>query len=153
MTPDQQRKFNTTFGGVFVAAGVLAWMLAIYFAVKPNDPAPAPVVGLTTIDLQSCRTAWAQLGYLASATETDVNAYEALSDNPKEQLERATTAVLLCKLPLRSFCMGQGCERPGVSFAVRKQVELRVEAPAPDVGPVAAKGAASVPGTPAAIKK
>lgn len=130
MTPLQQRKFNTTLGGVFIAAGLLAWMLAIYFAVKPNEPAPAPVVGLVSIDTQSCRTAWSQLGYLATATNTDVSAYEALSADPKEQLERATTAILLCKLPLRNFCMGQGCERPGVSFTVRKAIELNLAIPA-----------------------
>jgi hypothetical protein len=145
MTPDQQRKFNTTFGGVFIGAGILAWMLAVYFAVKPNDPAPAPVVGLTTIDVKSCRTAWAQLGYLTTATNTDVSAYEALSDNPKEQLERASTAILACKLPLRSFCMGQGCERPGLSFMVRKPLDLKIDAPTAAEAPV---GAASVSAAP-----
>ena len=153
MTPQQQRRFNTTFGGVFVAAGLLAWMLAIYFAIKPNEKAPAPVIAAPTVDLQSCRAAWSQLGYLATATATDVTAYEALSADPKEQLDRATTAILLCKVPLRSFCMGQGCERPGLTFTVRKPLEAKHEQPVDSAAPASPATASPTPARPAPAAK
>ncbi len=122
MTPVQRRQFNTAFGGVFIGLGIIAWILTFYFAMTPNEPAPAPVIA-TSVDLQSCRTALAQLGYTATLNDHDVTAFEPLTANPKDQLERASTAALVCKLPVKSFCMGEGCEQPGLTLVVRKPVD------------------------------
>lgn len=123
MTPAQRRQFNTIFGGLFIGLGIIAWILTFYFAMTPNEPAPAPVLGAPSVDLQSCRTALAQLGYTATLKDHDVTAFEPLSANPKDQLERASTAALVCKLPLKAFCMGDGCEQPGLTLVVRKPVD------------------------------
>lgn len=128
MTPDQQRKFNTTLGGVFIAGGFICLAMALWFAIKPNEPAPHPVLGGTSIDLQSCRKAIGDLGYVVTLKGQDITAHEPLSEDPQAQLERASTGVLLCKLALQSFCMGQGCQPAGVSFTIRKPVEAKYEA-------------------------
>lgn len=149
MTPDQQRKFNTAFGGIFIAGGFICLAMALWFAIKPNDPAPHPVLGGTTIDLQSCRKAVQDLGFVAQLKGQDVTAHQALSDDPQAQLERASTAILVCKLPLHSFCMGQGCEQPGLSFTVRKPVELKIDAPPPEAEEAAPAAPAKTPARPA----
>lgn len=118
MSPEQKRKFNTTFGSLFFGVGLLAWGLTIYFAVTPNDPMPAPTVGESQIDPVSCRTALSTLGYEVTTQGADIVAFEPLSSQPKQQLERATMVSGLCKLPLKEFCMGEGCERPGVSITL-----------------------------------
>ncbi len=123
MTPEQKRKFNTVFGGVFLGTGIVAWMLTMYFAVSPNEPAPAPVIGAPSVNMTSCRDALAQLGYNATLKDQDVTAFEALSTDPKDQLDRATVAALVCKVPMKSFCMGDGCDQPGITLVLRKPVD------------------------------
>lgn len=120
MTPEQKRKFNTVFGGIFFAVGSIAWALTAYFAVTPNPPRPHPVLNSASVDLASCRTALGSLGYQASVKDNDVTGYEPLSGNPKLQLERATLAASVCKMSLKSFCMGEGCEQPGVTVVVTR---------------------------------
>lgn len=123
MTPEQTRKFNTAFGGLFIGAGVLAWMLAVYFSVAPNEPAPAPVVVNSSIDLGSCRNTLAELGYTANVQDGSVTAYEPLTADPQAQLNRATVAALVCRIPMKSFCMGEGCEQPGLTLVLRKPMD------------------------------
>lgn len=123
MTPEQKRKFNTVFGGIFLGTGIVAWMLTVYFAVSPNAPAPAPVLSAPSVSLTSCRDALSQLGYQVTLKEPDVTAFEPLSADPKEQLDRASVAALVCKIPMKSFCMGEGCEQPGLTLVLRKPVD------------------------------
>ena len=144
MSPEQKRKFNTLFGGVFIATGVLAWGLTTYFALTPNPPKPAPVIGTATIDLPSCRTVLASLGYDAAVTDGTVVAHEALSANPKEQLQKATLASTVCKLPMKSFCMGEGCPRPGLTIVVAPtEAPKKTPAPAASANAAGDKNAAS----------
>lgn len=149
MTPEQQRKYNTIFGSVFLGVGVVAWLLTAYFAVTPNTPRPFPVLNAPSIDLPSCRNALSTLGYQVSVTGNDVTAFEALTDNPKQQLERATLAASICKIPLKSFCMGEGCEQPGVTIVVSRPNDPSVRSGGKDTK-AAANPAAP---TPAAAKK
>jgi hypothetical protein len=118
MSPEQKRKFNTVFGGVFLGGGIVAWALTVYFAMTPNPPRPTPVVGMPTIDLSSCRSVLAGFGYDAKVKDSDVIAYEPLSASPKDQLQKATLAATVCKLPMKSFCMGEGCAQPGLTVVV-----------------------------------
>lgn len=119
MNPEKQRSYNTVFGGIFLSVGILAWLGAIFFAVFPNEPAPAPVKAQAPIDMDSCRAALSTLGYSASIeNKVQIKAYEALSNDPKEQLEKASLAAVICKVPMREFCMGSGCPRPGVTLTL-----------------------------------
>jgi hypothetical protein len=127
MNPEAQRKFNLIFGGMFLALGIVTWLMAVFFAVVPNQPAPAPLMGTPSIDIPSCRAAMQQLGYtgVSSANENEVSAHEDLTVDVKGQLEKASIGALVCKLKLQSFCMGPGCERPGLSFTLRRPVEAK----------------------------
>jgi hypothetical protein len=119
MSPEQKRKFNTVFGGVFMVTGIFAWALTAYFAVTPNPPKPAPVMAGATIDLASCQNSLRALGYAVTMKDKDITAHETLSlDDPKAQLDRATVAATVCRLPMKTFCMGQGCEKAGVTIVV-----------------------------------
>lgn len=118
MSPEQKRKFNTAAGGGFLAIGLFAWGLTAYFAFTPNPPKPVPVAAASKIDLASCRSLLTNLGYSASVVGAEVTAFEELGTDPRHQLERASLATTACKLPLKSFCMGEGCERTGINLTL-----------------------------------
>lgn len=118
MSPEQTRKFNLITGSFFLGLGVVTWALAGYFALTPNAPQPHPVTAETRVDLNSCRTALATMGYQASiaATKDAVRVYEPLNGDAKALLDRATMAIGVCHMELRSFCIGEACDSPGVTF-------------------------------------
>lgn len=118
MSPEINRKFNIGAGSFFLVMGLAGWALAGYYAATPNEAKPHPVTAENKIDLGSCRALLGTLGYSASITakKDAVRAYEGFKESAKDQLERATLAMGLCKLPLKSFCMGEGCDTPGISF-------------------------------------
>lgn len=118
MSPEQKRKFNTTFGAIFMTTGLAAWGLTAWFAITPNPPKPAPVINAAVIDLASCSQALRHMDYEVSVKDKDVIAFQSLKTAPKEQLQEATVAATMCRLPLKSFCMGEGCERPGMTIVV-----------------------------------
>jgi len=120
MTPQQRKTFNTLFGTLLLSVGLVSWGLTAYFAVTPQEPAPAPVASRAPVDLGSCRNALAELGYSAVVQQGKVEATTPLTGNPQEQLERASVAVLVCQLELESFCMGEGCDNPGVNFVLKQ---------------------------------
>jgi hypothetical protein len=126
MNPDQRRQFNTSFGGVLLALGIIAWLLTIYFAAFPRAEVPA-LRNATSVDLSSCRSALGDLGYTATERPNEVSAFEPLSDDPQGQLEKASIAANLCHLKMHTFCIGEGCEKPGITLVLRKPVELAVE--------------------------
>lgn len=136
MNPDQRRQFNTSFGGVLLALGIIAWLLTIYFAAFPREPAP-PLRNAVSVDMSSCRSALGDLGYTATERPNEVSAFEALTDNPQGQLEKASIAANLCQLKMHNFCIGEGCEKPGLTLVFRKPVELGL-APVPDAAPAKA---------------
>ncbi|MDO8416274.1 MAG: hypothetical protein Q7S87_08705 [Agitococcus sp.] len=125
MTPEQNRKFNTTFGSVFLCVGALAWSLTVYYALVPNPPAPLPSFDGAKVDIASCRTALESWGYRAQLLNGDVTAFESLSGSPQLQLDKATMAITVCKLPLKSFCMGEGCEAPGLTLVLQSPKEVK----------------------------
>lgn len=120
MTPEQKRKFNGVVGSFFLFIGILSWLFAWYFSVTPNPTKPAPIVSAPSIDLASCRTLLSGLKYNAWISGQDVVAFEPLTSEPYQQLQKASLAAVACKLPLKTFCMGEGCEQPGVTVVVSK---------------------------------
>ncbi|MNR71673.1 hypothetical protein D3C71_23040 [compost metagenome] len=163
MSPEQKRKFNTLFGSVFLASGVLAWGLAAYYAFTPNPPRPAPVYADNVVDLQSCARTLRTLGYPeVSVQKDDVIANEALGGDAKAQMERATLAATVCKLELKYFCIGESCPQPGITVVTTKPKLMRTaKTEAPAAAAAAAKasnpraagarpGAAAPKGKPAA---
>lgn len=139
MSPEQKRKFNSVFGGVFMASGLVAWGLTAWFAITPNPPKPAPVINAATIDMASCSQSLIRLGYQTTVKDKEVTAFEQLMADPKDQLQRATVASTLCRLPLKSFCMGEGCDKPGVTIVVSSDETKRTP---PSSAPAAAAVAA-----------
>ncbi|WP_150126667.1 hypothetical protein [Burkholderia cenocepacia] len=143
MSPEQKRKFNTAFGGFFFASGIAAWALAAYFAFTPNPPKPAPSFAGTVVDLNSCSRALRNLGYPDVTVEKDeITAHEPMGADPKGQLDRATIGATMCKLEMKSFCMGEACTHPGVTLVVTKPASARTE-PAAAASNVAASGASA----------
>jgi len=124
MNPIQQQKFNTFVGGLFIGTGALAWLMAVAFAVLPNDEAPAPVTMAPYVDMNTCAQGLQRLGYQVETAGVQVVAHEALdpSGNVEPQLVRASVAWNLCRVPVTDFCVGGGCEKPGITLTVRGQV-------------------------------
>jgi hypothetical protein len=120
MSPEKKRQFNTVFGGLFLLGAALGWGLAVYFALTPAPPRPAPVVRESPVNLASCSALLQALGYQASIVGNNVMAFEPLSRDPRRQLERSSLVVTACRLALSEFCMGEGCTRPGVSFTLAR---------------------------------
>ncbi len=155
MSPEQRRKFNTAAGGLFIGAGVVAWALAVYFAVTPNPPKPAPTAGTALVDLGSCRSALSVLGYQATLKGDEIEAFEPMGADPKDQLERASVATTMCKLQMKTFCVGEGCEKPGLSFTLARPANPTPKAAAakPAQGAKPAPGAKPAQGAkPADVK-
>lgn len=126
MSPEQKRKFNTAMGSLFLVAGLVGWGLTVYFAVTPNPPKPAPTFVHAVVDLPSCAQTLQRLGYSETRIDNkDVVAFEAMSSDPKEQLDRATLAANVCKLEMKSFCMGEGCARPGLTLTLQMPQAMR----------------------------
>lgn len=143
MTPLYQQRFNTVVGGVLIGLGVLAWATAVFFAVVPNAPAPAPVINTPIVDLQSCRSALVSLGLRATVrNQVEVVVQEDISAQFEEQLERASLASVVCKLPMQSFCMGAGCTpAPGMHMVLSHPKDDTVAASARNNKPAAAPAA------------
>lgn len=151
MTPEKKRKFNTIAGSAFLTIGLLAWGLTVYFAVTPNPPKPTPVQPTAVVDLASCRSVLTSMGFSASVVGREVSVFEELTSNPKVQLDRVTMAEAVCKLSLKSFCMGEGCDRVGVNFVLAPAEATKPAAAAPantgKASPAPKAGAASKPPT------
>ena len=123
MSPEQKRKFNTVFGSVFLVTASVAWGLTAYFAFTPAPPKPAPVHREPVVDLGSCQKALQALGYQVSIVNSEVLVYEPLEpllEGNQRQLEKSTAAVSVCHLNLKEFCMGEGCDRPGLNFTLAR---------------------------------
>lgn len=133
-----------------MGTGIVAWLLAVYFAAVPAQPAPHPVIGTPSVDVNSCRTALTQMGFSATVKGNEITAFEALSSEPRLQLEKASVAAVLCKIPMKSFCMGEGCAQPGMTLVLQKPVELGRSARA---NPAEGVAAASAPATTASPAK
>jgi len=130
MSPIQQQRFNTILGGTFLATGLVAWAMAFFFAVIPNEEAPAPVIAAPVIDLNSCQAALRDLGYSVTVENNSLlSAFEPLTSEPLKQLEKASLAATVCKLPMRTFCMGEGCEAPGLTLTLLRPVDGRSAPP------------------------
>lgn len=122
MSPEQKRKFNLAAGSAFLLMGIVTWGLTAYYAVTPNPTRPTPVVLASVVDLSSCRTALANLGYQATFDQDKgtVAAFESFAEDTKAQLDKVTLSIGLCKMDLKEFCMGEACEAPGVQFTLKR---------------------------------
>lgn len=120
MSPEHNRKFNLAAGSFFLVMGLAGWGMAVYYGITPNAPKPHPVTVEAKVDLNACRAVLSGLGYQASIPvgKERVRAYEAFSENvdAKAMLDKATMAIGVCKMKLDTFCVGEGCESPGVTF-------------------------------------
>lgn len=119
MNPVQQQRFNTIVGGLLIGTGVIAWLIALFFAVLPNDEAPAPVTMEPFVDMASCEVSLRNLGYQVERRGPEVEAHEPFGVDVSAQLTKASVAWSFCQVPVQSACIGEGCERPGVTLIVR----------------------------------
>jgi hypothetical protein len=139
MTPLQQQRFNTTMGGTLIGVGTVAWAIALFFAVVPNAEAPAPVNAAPIVELNSCRATLNQLGFQATNRGgADVVISQPMGENLQVQLEKASLAATVCKLPLHSFCMGEGCAAPGMEMVLRQPEAKRIGAGVTPLAPAQA---------------
>lgn len=116
---------NKFYGSILLTLGLIAWVGAVYFSVVPKKELPPPIQA-SQVDLASCKSALSELGFSVIERGDDLSISEALSAFPKEQLEKASLAASICKTEMRSFCMGEGCERQGLVMTIKKP-----EAPKP----------------------
>jgi hypothetical protein len=145
MTPSQKRQFNTIFGGVFLTGGILAWMIAFYFAIFPSEPVKEVKPEVPKVDMESCKRALRTIGYndIVISNGSDITVFEPKSDSLKDQLVRASLASTLCHIPMHSFCMGVGCSRPGLTLVLRQTASAGSTAPNAQAKPVAKAQAAA----------
>lgn len=122
MTPVQQQNFNTLCGTILLVLGIIAWGSAAYFGVVPRVKVP-PIHAQSYTDLPSCQMALMELGYSVVEHSGEIMVHEELGESPQEQLEKASVAVSLCRLELQSFCMGDACEKPGLTMVLQRKAE------------------------------
>lgn len=117
MLAESTKNMNILGGTVFGALGVAAWLAAGYVSVTPAEPIPAPVIQKAEVDKESCRQSLSSLGYYATVANGRIFANEPNLDDPQGQLSKASLGIAVCKgIPLAKFCMGDACEKYGVTF-------------------------------------
>jgi len=126
MTPLAQRTFNTFVSGILISIGILSWLGAFYFIAIPNDPIPMAQKQLK-IDLNSCQNSLNSIN-LRNVSITnggkDLELFEPFppltgemsydEKNLTELMTRISLASSMCKLEIKEFCAGQGCNRNGI---------------------------------------
>lgn len=122
MTPEQKRTFNTMFGSLFLAVGMVGWGLAAYYAVTPATPRPAPVIGVKS-DVPSCAVSLRKLGFDVKVKGPNrLQLSKRLEFAPgldeKKELREATLAASLCPMKLEAFCFGSACDIPGMNLTL-----------------------------------
>lgn len=135
MNQSTESKNHRAYGALMLVFAGLAWAGAVYFAMVPKKELPPPVQA-SQVDVGSCKAALSELGYSVIERGDDLSLSEALSPFPQQQLEKASLAAVLCKTEMRSFCMGEGCERQGLVLTLKKPEVVRPAEPAKgSVGP------------------
>lgn len=116
MTPESKKQFNLLAGVLFGVLGMGCFGVAAYVASVPAPPKPAPVQMTPVVNVASCRDVLQAMGYSTRMESGGVSANDAALDDPQAALTKATAAIGVCKMTLDTFCMGEACTEPGVSF-------------------------------------
>lgn len=119
MTPQGRATFNTWVGAALGFFGFLALGLTAYMVLTPLPAKPVQVI-TPKINAQSCQSSLAMAGYRTSHNKGEVTVFEPLTDDPKTQMLKASYAIAACKLTLVTFCMGEACPAPGLSFTLNE---------------------------------
>ena len=140
------KSFNLTVTAFFSLIGVACLGMAVHHAFVPMPEKQAEFVEIP-VDMDGCIVALQKLGFSAKTQNTSIVAQAYSLDNAQEVLDKASLGIAACRIPLASFCAGEGCETPGVSFVLNKSGKDDTVAPK---SPAAAGGAAAAaPGSPA----
>lgn len=117
MTPKSLKSLNLFTSVVFTLAGVVCLSLAVYLTVVPK-PAKQTQVVRALPDRAGCERALRELGFSVSTGKGNrVLAHTPdLVTPPKEWVDKASLGIAACHLPMQSFCIGEGCSPPGISF-------------------------------------
>jgi hypothetical protein len=156
MTPETKKQFNLLAGVLFGVLGMGCFGVAAYVASVPAEPKPAPVQLAPTVNVASCRDVLQSMGYSTRMESGGVSANDAALDDPQAALTRATAAIGVCKMALDTFCMGEACPEPGVSFKLVPAPRSGAAKPAVPVAAAASAAASAAPAgekTDSAVKK
>jgi hypothetical protein len=146
MTPEAKKQFNTIGGTLFGILGLICFAVAAYVASVPAPAKPMPVSPLPMVNVASCRDVLQTMGYSARVDNGAVTANDMSLDDPQVALTKATAAIGVCKMALSTFCMGEACPEPGVSFKLTPIVRpghKAVETAAPVVAAAASTEASA----------
>lgn len=116
MTPEAKKQFNMIGGTLFGILGLVCFAIAAYVASVPAPAKPMPVSPMPMVNVASCRDVLQTMGYSARVENGAVSANDMSLDDPQVALTKATAAIGVCKMALSTFCMGEACSEPGVSF-------------------------------------
>lgn len=144
MSPSAKKQFNTAIGAMFLGLGIIAWGVAVVFALKPSDQRRLPPVVLApTVDLNTCRSSLNSLYGFVTRTSANGDLVVTTQDiaDPQKALNDATAAIGLCKRELVEFCMGTGCAEPGMTMTLALSEEQK-KVPKELAKPAAAASAA-----------
>lgn len=127
MSPEQKRKFNTTFGLSFLVLGLIAWGGALVMIYKPNDPFIFKASSADSSTMSSaeskehskqCLSTLVKLGYPSASLSSNskvVTIEDPLKSSVAEvklQIQQASSAISACSGELSYFCMGSACKNP-----------------------------------------
>lgn len=116
MTPEAKKQFNLIGGTLFGILGLGCFAIAAYVASVPAPAQPIPISPMPMVNVASCRDVLQTMGYSARVENGIVSANDTSLDDPQVALTKATAAIGVCKMALSTFCMGEACSEPGVSF-------------------------------------
>jgi len=119
MNPRVSRNVNLFAAALFVFGGLICAGLEVYLTVKPADSKESQYIKPQP-DKLGCVKALQELGFETKKPSAYIVAGHShnLDESPKELVDRASLGIAACKVPMRTFCMGEECAEPGISFTL-----------------------------------
>lgn len=142
MTPEAKKQFNLIGGTLFGVLGLVCFAVAAYVASVPAPARPTPVSPYPMVNVASCRDVLQTMGYSARIDNGTVSAVDTSLEDPQVALTKATAAIGVCRMALSTFCMGEACAEPGVSFKLTPIVRPGQK---PSAAPASVAAAATTP--------
>lgn len=120
MNPKATKNINLFATVLFTLGGFACLGLAGYLTLTPAPPKQAQYISQRA-DKPGCLKAAREMGFEVTKAETSmVNIHSSdLDSSPKEIVDKASLVIAACHVPMRSFCMGEACPAPGITFMLQ----------------------------------
>lgn len=120
MTPEIRKAFNTYMGILLILLSLICFGFTGFLIFKPADPKEATVM-IEPVSKKPCLEALGKLGVNITDMGEKIRVQDFSDAPPFEKLQKASLGISMCHFYLESFCMGQACNEPGVTYVITQK--------------------------------